>query len=165
VASVVLENMNILVYGYGNPGRQDDALGVRLAENIELWIQEKNIKGVEIDCNYQLNIEDSDRISKSDIVIFADATVEEIDDFIYTRVNPDESTIEFTMHAVSPAFVVDLCRKLYGKNPETYLIHIKGYEWEFEEKLSDDAKLNLAKATSFLKEKIMTFLNQTITTE
>jgi len=155
--------MNILVYGYGNPGRQDDALGVRLAENIELWVQEENIKGVEIDCNYQLNIEDSDRISKSDIVIFADASIEEIDDFIFTKVDPDESTIEFTMHAVSPAFVVDLCRKLYKKSPDTYLIHIKGYEWEFEEKLSDDAKLNLAKATLFLKEKIKFFLNHTIT--
>ena len=71
----------------------------------------------------------------ADIVIFADASIEEIDDFIFTKVNPDNSTIEFTMHAVSPAFVLDLCRKLYGKCPETYLIHIKGYEWEFEEKL------------------------------
>jgi hydrogenase maturation protease len=154
--------MNILVYGYGNPGRQDDALGVRLAENIELWAQEDNIKGVEVDCNYQLNIEDSDRISKSDIVIFADATIEEIEDFIFTEVNPDESTIEFTMHAVSPAFVLDLCRKLYGKSPKTYLMHIKGFEWEFEEKLSDDAMLNLAKATAFIKEKINEYLNHTI---
>jgi hydrogenase maturation protease len=154
--------MNILVYGYGNPGRQDDALGVRLAENIELWAQEDNIKGVEVDCNYQLNIEDSDRISKSDIVIFVDATIEEIEDFIFTEVNPDESTIEFTMHAVSPAFVLDLCRKLYGKSPKTYLMHIKGFEWEFEEKLSDDAMLNLAKATAFIKEKINEYLNHTI---
>jgi hydrogenase maturation protease len=155
--------MNILVYGYGNPGRQDDALGVKLAENIELWVQENNIKGVEVDCNYQLNIEDSDRISKSDIVIFADATIEEIDDFIFTEVNPDESTIEFTMHAVSPAFVLDLCRKLYGKSPKTYLMHLKGYEWEFEERLSDEAMLNLAKATLFIKEKIKEYLNHTIT--
>ena len=153
----------ILVYGYGNPGRQDDALGVRLAENIELWIQKNNFSNVEVDYNYQLNIEDSERVSKSDIVIFADASIEEIDDFLFTKVNPDESSIEFTMHAVSPAFVMDLCRKIYNSCPESYLIHIKGYEWEFEEKLSDDAMLNLAKATSFLKEKITEFLNHTIT--
>src|ERR1035438_7128927 len=107
--------MNILVYGYGNPGRQDDALGVRLAENIEQWVMDEHIQNVEVDCNYQLNIEDADRVSKADIVIFADASIEEIDDFIFSQVNPDNSTIEFTMHAVSPAFVLDLCRKLYGK--------------------------------------------------
>jgi len=153
--------MNILVYGYGNPGRQDDALGVRLAENIEQWVLDEHIQHVEVDSNYQLNIEDSDSVSKADIVIFADASIEEIDDFIFTKVDPDNSSIEFTMHAVSPAFVLDLCRKIYGKCPETYLIHIKGFEWEFEEKLSDDAMLNLAKATSFLKGKISEILNHT----
>ncbi len=151
--------MNILVYGYGNPGRQDDALGVRLAENIEQWVLDEHIQNIEVDYNYQLNIEDSDRVSKADIVIFADASIEEMDDFLFTKVNADDSTIEFTMHAVSPAFVLDLCRKLYGKCPETYLIHIKGYEWEFEERLSDEALLNLAKATSFLKGKISEILN------
>jgi len=153
--------MNILVYGYGNPGRQDDALGVRLAENIEQWVMDEHIQNVEVDSNYQLNIEDSDSVSKADIVIFADASIEEIDDFIFTKVDPDNSSIEFTMHAVSPAFVLDLCRKIYGKCPDAYLIHIKGFEWEFEEKLSDDAMLNLAKATSFLKGKISEILNHT----
>jgi len=151
--------MKILVYGYGNPGRQDDALGVKLTENVEQWAQQENIPDVEVDCNYQLNIEDSERISHSDIVIFADASVEEIDDFIFTQVNPDDATIEFTMHAVSPSFVLDLCKKLYGKCPETYLMHIKGYEWEFIEGLTENALLNLAKATEFLKEKISEFIN------
>jgi len=152
--------MKILVYGYGNPGRQDDALGVRLAENIGQWIQNENITDVEIDYNYQLNIEDSDRIAPFDIVIFADASTEEIDDYLFSKVNSDESTIEFTMHAVSPAFVLDLCRKLYGKRPETYLLHIKGYEWEFKEELSENALPNLAKADVFTKEKISEFLKK-----
>ena len=151
--------MRILFYGYGNPGRQDDALGIKLAENIEHWVQEKNIPNVEVDYNYQLNIEDSERISRSDIVIFADASIEEIDDFVFTTVTPDNSTIEFSMHAVSPAFVLDLCEKLYGKHPDTYLLHIKGYEWEFTEQLTEDALLNLAKATEFMKEKIKELLN------
>lgn len=150
--------MKILIYGYGNPGRQDDALGVKLAENIEQWIIEENIKGVETDCNYQLNIEDADRISQSDFVIFADASTEQIDGFIFTEVNPDTSSVEFTMHAVSPAFVLDLCRKLYKKTPETYLLHIKGFEWGFEEKLSEGAMINLSKTTDFVKRKIMSLL-------
>jgi hydrogenase maturation protease len=152
--------MKILVYGYGNPGRQDDVLGVKLTENIEQWIQNENISNVEIDNNYQLNIEDSDRIAPFDIVIFADASTEEIEDYLFSKVNSDESTIEFTMHAVSPPFVLDLCGKLYGKQPETYLIHIKGYEWEFKEELSRNAIINLEKAIEFTKQKISEFLKR-----
>ena len=154
--------MKILIYGYGNPGRQDDALGVRLVESIEQWISSENIKNVETDCNYQLNIEDSARISESDIIIFVDATVEDIDDLLFTTVNPDNSRIEFSMHAVSPAFVLDLCRKIYNKCPETYLLHIKGYEWDFEEKLSDNAIINLEKAIEFTKQKISEFMKRKV---
>ena len=77
-----------------------------------------------------------------------------MNDFLFTEVNPSEATIEFTMHAVSPSFVIDLCKKLYGKTPKTFLVHIKGYEFDFIEELTENANLNLAKATSFLKEKI-----------
>ena len=146
--------MKTLIYGYGNPGRQDDALGIRLAEKIEEWIQQENITNMEVDYNYQLNIEDADRIAGFDLVIFADASIEEMNDFLFTEVNPSKATIEFTMHAVSPSFVIDLCKKLYGKCPKTFLLHVKGYEWEFVEELTENAMLNLAKATAFLKEKI-----------
>ncbi|NTW32856.1 MAG: hydrogenase maturation protease [Bacteroidetes bacterium] len=152
--------MKILIYGYGNPGRQDDALGIRLTENIEKWIISENISGVETDCNYQLNIEDAARISESDIVIFADATIEDIDDLAFTTINPDDSKIEFSMHAVSPAFVLDLCRKIYNKCPETYLLHIKGYEWDFKEELSSNAIINLEKAIKFTKQKISEFIKR-----
>ncbi len=146
--------MKTLIYGYGNPGRQDDALGIRLAEKMEEWIREENITNIEVDYNYQLNIEDADRISDFELVIFTDASIEEMNDFLFTEVNPSEATIEFTMHAVSPSFVIDLCKKLYGKTPKTFLVHIKGYEFDFIEELTENANLNLAKATSFLKEKI-----------
>ena len=151
--------MKILIYGYGNPGRQDDALGVRLAENIEQSIIAEKIQDVKVDTNYQLNIEDSVAISQSDIVIFADATIEEIDNIIFDEVNPDNAKIEFTMHAVSPAFVLDLCRKLYNKCPQTYLLHIKGYEWDFKEELSLKAIDNLVIATDFVKQKIIALIN------
>ena len=54
------------------------------------------------------------------------------------------------MHAVSPSFVLDLCSKIYQKSPETYLLHIKGYEWDFEENLSPLAKQNLHAAFDYM---------------
>ncbi len=144
----------ILVYGYGNPGRQDDAMGNIMADRIEEWAKEKGYDHISVDSNYQLNIEDADNISQYDVVFFIDASIEEIDDYILTEVKASDATIEFSMHAVSTSFVLDLCKKMYNKTPETYLLHIKGYEWDFMEKISDAAQENFDRAFSFLKERI-----------
>jgi len=145
------EPLKILLFGYGNPGRQDDGLGNEFIDQIEDWIEAEKLDNIEVDSNYQLNIEDADTISKKDVVIFVDASIEQIEDFILTRVTPDGARIEFTMHAVSASFVLDLCNKIYKKFPDTYMLHIKGYEWEFEEGLTVKAKQNLDKALKFTK--------------
>ena len=64
----------ILIYGYGNPGRQDDGLGIFLSEKIDNWIKDKDIKSIKVDYNYQLNIEDVAEIANKDLVIFVDAS-------------------------------------------------------------------------------------------
>jgi len=150
--------MKLLLYGYGNPGRQDDGLGIKLIEQIEQWIKDKNVKNIEVDSNYQLNIEDAEIISRKDIVIFVDATLEQIENIKFTKVEPADASIEFTMHAVSPAFVLDLCNKIYNKNPQTYLLHIKGYKWEFIEEITEEANKNLLNAIEFIKLKIKEFI-------
>lgn len=143
----------IIVYGYGNPGRQDDGLGVALAENIEKWVKENNLENIFTDSNYQLNIEDAEIISNYDIVIFADASTEpDVKDIAFTEVETSDASIEFTMHAVSPAFVVDLCNKIYHRKPKTFLLHIKGYEWELSEGITDKGTQNLTVAIGFLRD-------------
>jgi hydrogenase maturation protease len=146
---------NILVYGYGNPGRQDDGLGVACADQIEEWLQHHDHADIDVDVqsNYQLNIEDALAIADKDVAIFVDASIEAINDFCFTRVHPS-SDVAFSMHAVSPSFVLDLCQNLYDKRPDTYLLHIKGYEWEMKEELSGRAAQNLGKALAFLKDKL-----------
>lgn len=146
--------MKTLLYGYGNPGRQDDALGVACVEEMEQWIKSEGITNISTDTNYQLNIEDAATIAEYERVIFIDATIEPINDILYTKVDAGEAHIEFTMHAVSPSFVLDLCNKIYQKTPLTYLLHIKGYEWELAEGLTDAAKENLKKAVAFLKKEL-----------
>jgi len=146
--------MKILVYGYGNPGRQDDGLGPEFARRIQEWIEEEDYSNIETDSNYQLNIEDAEAISGKDIVIFVDASIEEIDSIDFTPVVASDATIEFTMHAVSSSFVLDLCKKIYNSHPTTWLLHIKGYEWDFREGLSEAAEKNLKLALTFIKEKL-----------
>ncbi|MCE1201562.1 MAG: hydrogenase maturation protease [Bacteroidia bacterium] len=143
----------ILVYGYGNPGRQDDGLGAALVQQLENWLLMHPEIEVDTDCNYQLNIEDAAAIADRDLVIFVDASTDEtIPAFRMTPVNPSDARVEFTMHAVSPAFVLDLCRKIQGSCPKTWLLQIRGYTWDFEERLSAEAQNNLALALEHLKE-------------
>lgn len=146
-----MKEVKTLIYGYGNPGRQDDGLGNAFVEKMSSWIHKNNLKGFELDSNYQLNIEDAAAIADKDLVIFVDASTEEIDDFIITPVT-SESKVTFTTHSASPGYIVQLCSELYGKNPVVYLLHIKGYSWEFTEGLTSKAQDNLEKAFKLLKE-------------
>ncbi len=143
-----------LIYGFGNPGRQDDALGIMLADNIESWATSENHDGITVDSNYQLNIEDAATIAEYDRIVFADASKEElIDSFLINKLQPS-AQVEFTMHAVSPAFILHLCESIYDKHPDAWLLHIKGYEWELQEGLTPKAIKNLANAIEGLKKMI-----------
>jgi hypothetical protein len=78
--------------------------------------------------------------------------MEQISSFDFTEVQPSEAQVEFTMHSVSPNFVVDLCLKIHGKAPDAYLVHIKGYEWEFKEGLTEKAQANLKKSLEYFQD-------------
>ncbi|PLX01356.1 MAG: hydrogenase maturation protease [Marinilabiliales bacterium] len=140
----------VLVYGYGNPGRQDDALGNEMVEKVQDWIEKHKLECMSTDSNYQLNIEDAEKISQWEIVVFVDASQEGIHEYKFSKLEPVEEKIEFTMHAVSPSYVLHLCNKLYSKQPEAYVLGIKGYDFELKEGLTDNAKLNLEQAYQFL---------------
>ena len=145
----------ILVYGYGNPGRQDDGLGVEMIKMVQEWIDRHSLSCMASENNYQLNVEDSEIISNMEIVVFVDATQEEsILEYKFAKINPSDEKIEFSMHAVSPEYVLNLSKKLFDKMPETYVLAIKGYEWDFKEELSDNARLNLEQAYQFLTRKL-----------
>jgi hydrogenase maturation protease len=146
----------ILVYGYGNPGRQDDGLGTLLAEEVDRWCTSSKLAHVSTDTNYQLNVEDAAEIADYNVVIFADASLENIESYSFEPLLPSNKT-EFTMHAVSPAFILHLCQEMFGHKPEAYLLHIRGYEWEFMEEVTEGARENLAEAVSCVKQFIMDY--------
>ena len=146
--------MKILIYGYGNPGRQDDGLGNAFVNRIREWTAIEGLYDFYFDSNYQLNIEDADAISDKDLVIFADASEEEIEDFCLTKVD-GTSDITFTTHAASPGYIVKLCEELFNKNPLVLLLHIKGFKWEFQEGISEEAQSNLNAALVYMKKRLL----------
>ncbi|MBN1952839.1 MAG: hydrogenase maturation protease [Bacteroidales bacterium] len=145
----------ILIYGIGNPGRQDDALGILLVDKLDAWLKENPHVRAETDQNYQLNIEDADRIADFDRVVFVDASVHDIESTLLEKIVPDFRS-DFSMHYVEPSFVVGLCHQVFDRKPACYQLHIKAYEFEFMKPLTEGGKKNLEIA---FKE-ILDFLQQ-----
>jgi hypothetical protein len=121
---------------------------------IREWVAVEGLHDFYFDSNYQLNIEDAEAISGMDLVIFTDASEEEIDDFCLSRVD-GKSEVSFTTHAASPGYIVKLCHELFDKKPLVLLLHIKGYEWEFMEGVSDRANENLESALKYMKKRLL----------
>jgi hydrogenase maturation protease len=134
-----------LVIGIGNPGRGDDGLGPKLVEHLE----SAGLEGVDLDSNYQLNVEDALACSRHEAVIFVDAGESGDVPFTFTGLEPGRE-IAFTTHELSPASVLALCEELYGRRPEAWVLAVRGYEWDLVEGLSPRAEINLSAALAFL---------------
>ena len=144
-----MKDNRIYIYGFGNPGRQDDGLGPAIIDRLE----QDNISGIITDSNYQLNVEDAYSISGSDIVIFVDASIDAEEPFTFKRIEPSNE-ITFTTHSMSPESVLALSKEIYDKDMDAYVLAIRGYEWEFDKELSPKAAQNFNEAYDFLTEKI-----------
>jgi hydrogenase maturation protease len=104
----------ILVLGYGNSGRQDDGLGPAAAAAIDLM----GLPNLQMQDNYQLNIEDAIDVAKHDIVWFVDAS--KTGTLSYTVQDLSAvSTLDFTSHFVRPEFILAIAQQYFGRLPET----------------------------------------------
>lgn len=148
----MVDTKQVLLIGYGNPGRLDDGLGPALAEIIE----KKNLQGLDVDADYQLTVEDASAIAQHEIVIFADASVNGNEPFYFERLKP-KPAVSFSSHSVEPEALVALSQELFGSLAKCYVLGIRGYEFnEFGERLSEKAQINLKAAAEFIEEKIKT---------
>jgi hydrogenase maturation protease len=142
---------DILLIGFGNPGRLDDGLGPALAEAIE----ELNLPGVTVEADYQLTVEDAAEVAAHRQVLLVDADTGGPEPFWVKRIEPGSDAMSFSTHSVEPRAVLALARDLFGTEPECYLMGIRGYEFnEFGEALSEGAKANLAEAVSYVERAI-----------
>ena len=138
---------NVLLIGYGNPGRQDDGLGPAVASAME----KLSLTGVTVDANYQLTVEDAEAVSRHRVVIFADADARGSEPFSFRAIHP-RAGLSFSSHSLEPAAVLAMARELFGAEPEGYLLGIRGYRFdELNESLTEKAKTNLALALAFLQ--------------
>ena len=136
----------VLVIGFGNPGRGDDGLGPALAERIAA----ARLPGVEVEIDYQLVVEHAAMVAGVGTVYFLDATVDAtLEPFVVRRIQP-EPGLDFTSHVLAPGRVLALAAELYGARPEAWLVSIPGEDFELDERLSRPARDRLEAAFEHL---------------
>lgn len=144
----------ILIYGLGNPDRQDDALGIEFINDIDSFIKENQLPDLETDQSYQLNIEDAEKIAGFDKVFFVDASKERIESFRISQVKPLINS-NFSTHSFSSSHIFYLCQVIFKKEPLIQLIEIKGYNWELGKEMSSKAKKNLETSLEYFKKEYL----------
>lgn len=137
----------VLVFGYGNLSRGDDALGPLLLEYLENNI---DLKDIELQTDFQLQIEHALDLENRQLILFIDASVscENAYDFIELTPTRDNS---YTTHAMSPSAVLAVYQDIKKQMPPPcFLLSIKGESFELGEGLSTNAKNHLEQAYRFI---------------
>ena len=111
---------------------------------------------VSIESNYQLNIEDAELISKYDIVVFADASVDAHEPFDFEPMHSKPPVVGFSSHSITAESLLGLAEELFNAAPQAYAMAIRGYDFNaFDESLSEAATANLAGAVGFFREWVL----------
>lgn len=139
-------NKPILVFGYGNLSRGDDAVGPLLLAYLE---QHSDLAQVELLTDFQLQIEHTLDLQERELVVFVDATVAGDKPFEFKPLTPCKDN-SYTSHAMSPAALMQVFETVTGKTPPPcFLLSIKAESFELGDDLSDTAFKNLDLASCF----------------
>lgn len=137
----------ILVFAIGNESRGDDALGPMLARSLD-GLED----GVEVIEDYQLQVEHVTDLVGRSAAIFVDADVSCSAPFHFSKISAEHDN-SYTSHAMTPFALLHTYRQVYGADaPPTFLLRIRGYDFELGSPLSEQAARNLAAATSLAKD-------------
>ncbi|ABB74973.1 hydrogenase maturation protease [Nitrosospira multiformis] len=128
----------LLVFGYGNPSRGDDALGPLLIERLEAL----DLPNVELLTDFQLQIEHALDLQSRERVLFVDTSISCVPPYAFSRLLARKD-VSFTSHVMSPIALLYAYLNLYGPPPPAYLIEIRGDCFELGEPLGPRAAANL----------------------
>jgi hydrogenase maturation protease len=136
----------ILVFGYGNLSRGDDAVGPLLLEYLE---QHADLTQIELLTDFQLQIEHVMDMEGRDLLIFVDASVACEAAFEFKSLQPLKDN-SYTSHAMTPAALLLAYQSVLSQTPpRCFLLSIKATSFELGEGLSPGTEANLQLACGF----------------
>jgi len=139
-----------IIFACGNPLRGDDGVALRVVCNLQEGYTSSE---TEICCAQQWTPDLAESISKSDLVIFVDASV---------AIPPGEIRLKslsgrhersgLTTHSLSPERLLELSLELFQRVPErAFLLTIGGASFEPGDQLSDPVQRAVPAACNQLK--------------
>lgn len=139
--------VKLLLFGYGNPGRGDDALGPELIG----CITQLHLTGVECQNDMQLQVEHVTDLAACDRVLFIDADMSCAEPCDFSEISAEKDG-SYTSHAMSPTALLYAYRQVYGKDaPPAFLLRIRGYDFALGDPLTEQAAVNLDMATKLVR--------------
>ena len=132
----------ILVFGWGNPSRGDDALGPLFVEAVAAL----GLPDVECLTDFQLQVEHALDLIGRQRVLFVDASVDAPPPF---KVSPIRAAKDasFTTHAMTPQAVLAVSEDLnLGASPPCWQLAIRGQRFELGETLHPTTQNHLQAA-------------------
>lgn len=127
----------VLVIGYGNPGRGDDAAGPILVERLESALPHEGLHDrVDILVAFQLMIEHAEAMNDRSLVVFVDASETAAPPFELTPIAAVRDR-SYTSHELSPEALIEVQQRAFGKGPgEAWLLAVPGREFGFGQEIS-----------------------------
>ncbi len=142
----------LLIFGWGNPSRGDDALGPALIERIEAALPHHPEWGeVALLTDFQLQPEHALDLDGCARVLFVDASVSCVPPHVFDRLQPSRD-FSYTTHAMKPEALLAVFRQVTGgEPPPAWLLTIRGDSFELGEPLSRQAQAHLDAAADFVE--------------
>jgi hydrogenase maturation protease len=135
----------VLIFGWGNPSRGDDALGPLLVERIEALQR----PGVECLTDFQLQVEHALDLENRARILFVDASTDAAAPFAVTALEAARDA-SFTTHAMTPEAVMQVYVELHDQAPPPCaLLAIRGERFDLGEALSPAAARHLDAALTW----------------
>ena len=136
----------LLVFGWGNPSRGDDALGPLFVGQLKGLVAAEAAARVDFLEEYQLQIEHALDLAGRSAVLFVDASLDCAIPFQTTRLSAARDA-SFTTHALSPQSVMQVYRDLnHEEPPPCTLLAIRGSRFALGERPDRRALSHLAQA-------------------
>lgn len=143
----------LLIYGIGNPGRQDDGLGCRVVAALEADVVPPDVT---LETGYQLVPEDALLLADHDVVVFVDATIEpgaptpyairQLETARPATADAAPRAGAFSSHVLRMDALLSLCVQLHGRVPRAYALAVPAYAFDVNAPVSTAAAANLAGA-------------------
>lgn len=136
----------VLVFGWGNASRGDDALGPLFVERLRERLGDRADGRVEVLDDYQLQPEHALDLAGRERVLFVDASLSGAAPFEVSAVNPRRDA-SFSSHAMSPQAVLQTYVDVRGETPPpATLLAIRGESFGLGEPPGEAALAHLEAA-------------------